>query len=142
MTALINFDDGTTIYQVAGTSTGRVGKLDSGNDDFGDKIVFDFIDRWRSYTEMYSKAKSVSGVMVSSLNGAGTRFQYQNQKFGVNEWLDLGTLDENYDSLFPNASTEDFNISRLRLTGASSGTPIIFCGIEILTIQDKGFEQN
>ncbi len=142
ITALIPFNDGTNIYQVCGTSTGRVGQLDYGNTDFGDKIIFDFIDRWRSYTEMYSKAKSVSGAMVSSLNGAGTQFQYQNQKFGVNEWNDLGTLDENYNSLFPNANTEDFNISRLRLTGASSGTPIVFCGIEILTIQDKGFDQN
>lgn len=142
MTALVNFDDGTTLYQVVGTSTGRVGQLDSSNTDFGDNIIFDYIDRWRSYIEMYSKTKSVSGAMVSSLNGAGTQFQYQNQKYGVNEWQDLGTLNENYDSLFPNASTEDFNISRLRLTGISSGAPIIFCGIEILTIQDKGFDKN
>lgn len=142
MTALINFDDGTNIYQVVGTSTGRVGQLDSGNDDFGDKIIFDFIDRWRSYTEMYSKSKAVNGAMVSSLNGAGTQFWYQNQKNGVNEWRDLGTLDTEYNSLFPNANTEDFNISRLRLTGATNGTPIIFCGIEILSIEDKGFDKN
>ena len=142
ITTLVNFDDGTNIYQVCGTSTGLIGQLDSGTTDFGDEIVFDYIDRWRSYTEMYSNVKALSGLMVSSLNGAGTQFQYQNQKFAVNEWNDLGTLDENYDSLFPNADTTDFNISRFRLTGTTSGTPIIFTGIEILSIQNKGYDSN
>lgn len=142
ITALITFDDGTNIYQATGTSTGKVGQLDSGNDDFGEKIYFDFIDRWRSYTEMYSKVKSISGVMVSSFNGAGTLVQYQTEKMAPNEWPELDTLDQNYDSLFPNASTEDFTISRMRLTGNTSGTQMVFCGIELLSIQDKGFNEN
>ncbi len=142
ITALIPFDNGTTIYQVVGTSTGKVGQLDSGNDDFGVAIPYDFIDRWRSFTEMYSKSKSVSGMMVSSENGAGALLQYQTQKSGVNVWTDIDTLDDNYDSLFPNANSDDFSIIRFRLRGNTLGTAIVFCGIEILTIQDKGFDEN
>ena len=142
ITALIIFDDGTTIYQVVGTSLGVVGQLDSGTDDFGDPIVYDFIDRWRSYTEMYSKAKAMSGLMVSSLNGAGANLQYQTEKAPPNVWEPMESISENYVTLMPNASTKDFNIARLRLNGTTKGTSIVFCGIEILTLQDKGFDKN
>lgn len=142
ITALINFDDGTNIYQVLGTAAGVVGQLDSGNDDFGNPIMFDFIDRWRSFLEMWSRAKELSGLAVNSQNGAGTNFQYQIQKSTENKWENLGTLGKDYTSLFPNAKTDDFNTVRLRLTGATKGTPIIFDGIEIMKLDDKGYDQN
>ncbi len=143
ITALVTFDDGTNIYQVMGTSAGVVGQLDSGTTDFGNPIFFDYIDRWRSYLEMYSRAKNLSGLAVNSQNGAGTALQCQTQKSPPNVWEDLGKLDENYSSLFPNANTkEDFNISRLRLSGATKGTSIVFEGIEIMTLQDKGYDKN
>ena len=142
ITALVIFDDGTNIYQVVGTAQGRVGQLDAGNDDFGIAIQYDFIDRWRSFTEMYAKAKSISGMMVSSLNGGGSEFQYQIQDSGVNEWKEIETLKEDYASLFPNVSTDDFNIIRFRLKGQTSGTQIVFCGIEILSMNIKGYDEN
>jgi hypothetical protein len=142
ITALIRFDNGSNIYQVAGTSTGKVGQLDFGTTDFGAAIYFELIDRWRSYTEMYSKAKSISGVMVASENGGGTLLQYQTQKSPPNVWTDIDTLDENYDSLFPNASTDDFSVVRFRMRGNSTGTPILIHGVELLSIQDKGLDKN
>lgn len=142
ITAMTIFDDGTTIYQVVGTSIGRVGQLDYGTTDWDENIYFEFIDRWRSYVDMYSKAKSISGISVLSNNGAGTLLQYQTEKATVNAWEDIDTLDENYTSLFPNANTDDFTISRFRLSGNTKGTSIVFCGIEILSLQDKGFDKN
>lgn len=142
ITALINFDDGSSIYQVVGTGQGRVGQLDSGNDDFGEPIIYDFIDRWRSFTEMYAMAKSISGLMVSSENGGGALLQFQSDKAGVNVWEDVDVLDEEYNSLFPNASTDDFSIIRFRIQGTTKGTSIVFCGIEIFSIQVKGFDKN
>ncbi len=142
ITALVRYDDGTSVYQVAGTATGFVAQLDYGNDDFNKAIVFETIDRWRSFTEMYSKAKAVSGISVAAENGAGTMLQYQIEKSRPNEWDDLGELGEDYESLFPNASTKDFNVMRLRLSGQTNGTQIVFHGTEILSIQDKGFNKN
>jgi len=142
ITAMIRYDNGTVIRSLIGTSAGKVGTLDSGNTDFGVAIYFEMIDRWRSFTEMYSKSKAISGIMVSAQNGGGTLLQYQTEKAPVNVWTDIDTLNENEDSLFPNASTDDFNTVRLRLRGNSSGTPIIFNGIELLSIQDKGLNQN
>lgn len=142
ITALIRFDNGTTIDQIAGTSTGLVGKLDSGTTDFGSPIYYELIDRWRSFTEMYSFSKNISGITVMTENGAGMELQYQTEKSGVNVWKDIDTVKDKFDALFPNASTDDFNMIRLRLSGKTIGTPIIFHGIELLSIQNKGLDQN
>ena len=148
ITALISYDNGTTIDQIAGTSTGLVGKLDSGTTDFGNDIYYEIIDRWRSFTEqmsdnvMYSQTKNISGVMVMTENGAGMELQYQTEKSTVNKWENIDSVKNNYAELFPNASTDDFNNVRLRLKGYTKGTPIIYHGTEILSIQIKGMESN
>jgi hypothetical protein len=51
-------------------------------------------------------------------------------------------VQDQYDALFPNASTNDFNNIRFRLRGNTLGTPIIYHGMEVLSIQDKGLDQN
>jgi len=142
ITALVRYDNGTTIDQIVGTSAGLVGKLDSGNTDFGSSIYFEMIDRWRSFTEMYSSTKTIRGISAITENGGGTLFQYQTQKSTVNKWEDIDTIGEEYVSLFPNEVTEYFNLIRTRMVGNSTGTPIVFNGIEILKIRDEGLEHN
>jgi hypothetical protein len=142
ITAMISFDDGDTIEQIAGFSDGQVGKLDSGTTDFGKPISYELIDRWRSFTEMYASSKKITGFTVLSKNGGGALLQYQTDKQSVNKWSDLGTIEENYVSLFPNSETTDFNIVRTRIKGYTTGEPIIFDGVEILKLSDDGFDQN
>jgi hypothetical protein len=142
ITALITYDNGTTIEQVAGTSTGLVGKLDSGTTDFGADIYYEMIDRWRSFTEMDSQSKNISGMMVSTENGAGMKVQYQTDKSVGNTWNFIDTVDSEKYTLFPNANTDDFNEIRLRLCGNTRGTPIVYNGTELLSIQVKGLDQN
>lgn len=91
---------------------------------------------------MYSQSKNISGIMVMTENGAGMELQFQTEKTPVNVWQDIDEVRDKYDALFPNASTTDFNNVRLRLHGNTTGTPIIFHGIELLSIQVKGLEQN
>lgn len=141
-TALIRFDDGTTIEQICGTSSGVIGKLDTGYTDFGSDIYYEIIDRWRSFTEMYSKSKSISGIMVMTENAGGSELQYQTEKSQPNVWKDIDTVKDEFDALFPNALTDDFNMIRMRLRGYSRGNPIVFHGIELLSIQDKGINDN
>jgi hypothetical protein len=142
ITSLISYDNGTTIEQVAGTSTGLVGKLDSGTTDFGSDIYYEMIDRWRSFTEMYSQSKNISGMMVMTENGAGMELQYQTEKSGMNVWTDIDIVKDKFDALFPNANTDDFNNLRFRLSGNTRGTPIIYHGTELLSLQIKGLDQN
>ena len=142
ITALIRYDDGTTIEQIVGTSTGLVGKLDSGKLDFDEPIYYEFIDRWRSFIEMYSRSKSMGGIAVMNENAGGALVQYQTDKELTNKWHDIGPIKKDYAALFPNNTTKDFNQIRLRINGYSTGAPIIFNGIEILSIDDTGFEEN
>jgi len=142
ITAMVRYDDGTTIEQIAGTSEGLVGKLDSGKTDFGKPIYYEFIDRWRSFLDMYSHSKTMGGVAVMSENAGGALVQYQIDKTAVNKWLDIGTVKKDYATLFPNNVTTDFNQIRLRIKGYSTGVPIIFNGIELLSIDDTGYETN
>jgi hypothetical protein len=142
ITALIRYDNGTTIEQIAGTSTGLVGKLDSGYTDFTADIYYELIDRWRSFTDMNCHSKNESGMAVMTENAAGALVQYQTEKAPPNVWKDIDTIKDKYVALFPNASTDDFNLIRTRIRGYSRGTPIIFHGVELLSIQDKGLDQN
>ena len=142
ITALIRYDDGTTIEQIAGTSTGLVGKLDSGTTDFGTAIYYEFIDRWRSFVELFGHNKTIRGISLLSENGGGALVQYQTDKTNVNKWEDIGTLKSTYASNFESETTGDFNMIRFRIVGNSTGTPIIFNGTEIVSLEDTGFEEN
>lgn len=142
ITAMISFDDGDSIEQIAGTSDGEVAKLDSGTTDLGDPISYEVIDRWRSFTEFYSSSKKITGFCVLANNGSGSLLQYQIDKGPANKWWDLGTVGEEYVSMFPNSNTVDFNIIRTRIRGYTIGEPIVFDGIEILKMSDEGYNTN
>lgn len=142
ITALIQYDDGTTLNQIMGTEDGLVGALDTGTTDFGEPFYYEYIGRWRSYTDMYANIKSISGFNVYSENAAGANLMYQVQKSGPNVWETIGTVDENNNALLPNDDTEDFDVIRLRLVGNTSGTTVVIHGIEILSITNKGYDQN
>lgn len=142
ITAMISYDNGTVLNHLMGTVVGKVGALDTGTTDFGEAYYFEYIDRWRSFTEMYSKIKSISGFNVYSENAGGTNLMYQIQKSGPNVWKTIGTVNEDNNSLFPNSSTDDFDVIRLRMAGTTNGTPVVIHGIEILSITDKGFNEN
>jgi hypothetical protein len=133
--ALIRYDDGTTLNMIAGTSTGVVANLDKGILDIDKPIYYEIIDRWRSFTEMYADRKSLSGISVFSENAGGAMLEYQLKKDIPNEWSYLGEFTEDYSSPFKWANTEDFNVMRFRVKGNNSGTPIIIHGIEVLSIQ-------
>jgi len=142
ITAMISFDDGTTINQIAGTSVGKVVTLDTGVTDLGKSIYYEIIDRWRSFTNMYANSKAISGMNVFTENAGGMSVDYQTEKSPVNEWKHVDTVNEDYNSLFPNASTDDFAVIRFRYQGRNSGVPIVIHGTEILSIQNKGYDQN
>ena len=142
ITAMIQYDDGTTMNHLMGTSTGLVGAMDTGLTDFGESIYYEMIDRWRPFTNMYYEIASIGGINVYSENAAGTNIMYQIDKSGTNVWKSLGTIDEKANSYLPNNNSDDFDVMRLRLVGNTTGTPVIIHGIEIPEITIKGTNRN
>ena len=145
ITALISYDDGDALNQIVGATfatDNKTATLDTGNTDFGDPFYFEFIDRWRSFTEMYYKTKQLSGLSVYSENAAGSNLLYQIQKSGPNAWLQIGTVNEDNNAIMPNSDTEDFDVLRLRLVGNTKGDQVVVHGIEITQLTIKGQEKN
>lgn len=142
ITAMISYDDGTTLNHLMGTFGGLTGAMDTGTTDFGQSFYFEFIDRWRAFTDMYSWIKTISGVNVYSENAAGANVMYQIQKSGVNAWSPLGSVNEENNSLSPNVDTEDFDVIRFRIVGTTRGVPVVIHSIEIIQITVKGFNEN
>ncbi len=140
--SMIYYDDGTNTLQILGTNQGAVLQANSGNDDNGQPIHFELITRWMSLLDIWSKLKQFSGFALNSENGAGTQFQYQTDKDQPDEWTDIGDMTENYTSLFQNENTGNFNRIRFRTKGTTTGNQIIYSGIEIMSIQDMGYENN
>lgn len=146
--AMIYYDDGTNLNHIVGvintvsTAANKTGRLDVGTTDFGQPFYFEYIDRWRSYTDMYYQTVQISGINIYSENAAGANVLYQIQKSGPNAWLPLGTVTEANNSVMPNVQTEDFDVARLRIVGNTKGTVVVIHGIEILQLTVKGQEEN
>lgn len=142
-TSMISYDDGSSaILPIVGTSTGAVATLEKGKTDLGEPIYFELISRWMSLTETWSRSKAISGMAVQFENGGGVLFQYQINSDKPDEWRDIDTAGQGFVSLFPNMSTQDFNRFRFRMKGITKGDPIIFNGWELISLQDKGYDQN
>lgn len=142
ITAMIQYDDGTTQNYLMGTSTGLTGAMGTGFTDFGASFYYEYIDRWRSFTDMYYQTKAASGFSVYSENAAGANLSYQKQKSGANAWIPIGTVTEANNSLLPNSGTDEFDVMRLRLAGNTSGAQVVVHGIEITELEIRGQETN
>lgn len=149
ITALITYDDGTAINQIVGAMVdddpdpvAKTGTLDTGNTDFGVSFYYEFIDRWRPYTNMYYLTKTINEVSVYSENAAGANLMYQVQKSGPNAWLPFGTVTEVNNSILANKSQEDFDVMRWRLAGNTKGAQVVVHGIEVISLTIKGQEEN
>lgn len=142
ITAMIAYDDSTDLNHLMGTSVGLVGAIDTGYTDFGQPFYFEYIDRWRSITDMYYQVKAISGFNIYTENAAGANFMYQEQKSGPNAWKPIGTVNEVGNSLLPNSGTDEFNVLRLRLAGTTSGAQVVVHGVEITELEIRGQEQN
>lgn len=148
ITAMIFYDDGTTINHLMGTSSvagatvGKTGAMDTGTTDFTRPFYYEFIDRWRGFTEMYYKIKQISGMNVYSENAAGANLLYQIQKSGPNAWEVFGAVTEKNNSLLPNTDSQDFDVIRFRLVGNTKGTQVVVHGLEVTQLTIKGQDQN
>ncbi len=142
ITAMFFYDDGTSLNHLMGTYVGKTGTMDVGTTDFGSAFYYEFIDRWRSFTDMYYQTKSISGINVYSENASGANLSYQIQKSGPNAWKPLGTVTEANNAVKPNTDTDDFDVIRLRLAGNTKGAQVVVHGIEITQLTVKGQEEN
>lgn len=140
--SMLLYDAGTVVAQLVGTTQGNVYQMETGTTDAGSDIYFDIITRWASFTKLWGHVKSVDGFIQNAQNAAGVNIQCQIDKDGESTWTDIGTLAEDFTSIFPDFSSEDFNRIRFRITGTTNGAQMIFNGTELVGLTDKGYPRN
>jgi len=91
---------------------------------------------------VYYQQKTIPEFSVYSENAAGANFMYQIQKSGPNEWLPIGTITQDNNSILTTKDQRDFDVARLRIAGTTSGVPVVIHGIEITTLTIKGQDEN
>lgn len=131
-----DYDNGTTIFQIAGDTDGKIYKLNIGKTDDEDPIHYSLITQWYNLTGLRSKTTTITKLAGLCKNAQGSRIEWQNQDDSYYKWHKIGQL-EKTDTIFDSQNIRGNKI-RFRLSGSSSGDPFIFQGLEILTGVDEG----
>lgn len=103
-------------------------------------ILVDYITHWQDFG-MLNYIKGAAGVSVYSENGVGLTLMCQVDKDGqkTSEWRTIGTLTENFVSMFSQFQEQEFNRIRFRVTGNGKGVRIKIGQptIEMLDVRGK-----
>lgn len=131
------YDSGSVLVSILGDESGNVLQHDIGNTDNGTPIFYDLITHFRYLTEIKDVSKSCTELSALHENAHGAQISYQidsdNQKKTNNTWTPIGQISKDiYEVLSLDA--QHFTRIRFRVSGSSSGVPIIFRGLEILNL--------
>jgi len=125
------YDDGTNLIPVVGDDNGNVLKLNSGNDDNGTEIHYDFITHWNYITNIKSIHKNLQEISAIHENAQGANIEYQVDVDETNKWTPIGKIEKELSHEY-NINALRFKRIRFRLSGNSSGNHFIFRTFELL----------
>ena len=141
-TAMITYDNGDVLCGMIGTSQGGTYQCETGLTDDGQPIYFEYLTRWMPVIDQWGHTKKFTGCVNFHENGAGTTMQYRTDLNLPVQWADIGSLDDNFATTFPNVNCESFNRIQFRGKGTSVGQQVVLAGCEIINLTDLGFREN
>jgi hypothetical protein len=114
-----------------GCDNGSVYKVDSGNDDGGSPINYDFQTHWLYFTSLKSAKKKITEIASIHENANGAQISFQIDNDLENKWRPIGEIvdDLTHNSTF---DSKEFYRIKFRLSGSSTGSPLIFRTWEII----------
>jgi len=124
-----SYDDGSTIYRVAGDSDGNVYLYDNTNTDNGTPISYDLITRWYNVSGLRSETKTIREISAFGENFQGANIQWFSKKTENSEYNELGSISGD-ETLFKNRNITGKRF-KFRVSGVNSGDPPRFQGFEI-----------
>ena len=130
------YDTGSAIVTVTGDTVGAIHTLNSGKTDNGTPIFCSLMTGWLNITGLRSDVVTIKKLSFLHKNAQGFNVSYQNQLSGTHEFDEIGMLVKQ-DTLFNNKSIKG-NKFRFRISGANSGDPAVFQGIEIIEGVNEG----
>ena len=126
-----NYNDGSSLFQVAGDDAGAVLKINTGLTDNGTQISYSLVHAWDNLDGLDATRKNLSKAMFFHSGGSGSSLSYQVNNDVTNDWTkSIGQL-KTQDTGFLNMNTRGRSV-RFRISGVSKGEPFNYEGYEIL----------
>lgn len=137
-------------YQISSPTTRKFGTMDNFTPDTVDTgIWLDFgtfpvfikqISHWNIFG-MEAHIKRINGIAFPHENGGGLTLSYTTDKDTSNSYRFIGTLNDNYISLFQDFQSDAFNRVKIQVSGVANsqvriGRPIL------LGLDDLGYRNN
>jgi len=132
------YTDGTTLFNVVGGTNGKTYQYNLGTTDDGTPISCSLIHRWENIDGLISTRKTVMTIGFNHYGGAGFNVNYQIQGDPDNDWtkrVGRGQFDQ-YNTGFNSVNIKGKKI-RIRISGQSTGQPILYHGYEIIAAMDE-----
>jgi len=130
------YDDGTNLVMALGGDAGYVYTFDSGDDDAGSPINFEFYTHWMYLSELKSTSKELTEVAAIHENAQGTNLSYQIDNDSRTKWRSIGQINQDLYNIY-NVNSK-FTRIRFRINGSKVGDTFVFRGFEMLNILGVG----
>lgn len=107
----------------------------------GQPIFIDMETQWKTMA-FESHLNKVNGIAFPHENGAGLLVSYQVDKDLPNVWREVGTLDDQYITLFRDFQSEEFNRIRFRVSGQTYGEAVKLGQPTLINVEDHGYKRS
>jgi hypothetical protein len=131
------YDDGSALYMLGGTSEGSVVKMNTGNDDLATSIPYRIETPWYVIGGNPAYLSRIASLSIFVENAGSLQAQYKTDM--LNEFKALGAA-KGYVTSWGSINA-DFHRLKLRFTGYSNADPTIFEGFSVLVPLLEGVEK-
>ena len=127
------YDNGTLLRMIVGDENGYPFVFDSGTTDNGTPIFYDLQTHPLYLSNIKQEEKNIAEIGVVHENAQGSQVSYLPDTFN---WKNAGTIKKEIAESFTVGAK--FKKARLRLSGNSKGSPIIFREFNLLQVKVEG----
>lgn len=128
------YNDGTTLYSLAGGSSNKVYAINYGDTDDGADIIYSIITRPYTFDGLFSTNKKISKLSIIHDKMEGGKLTYRADTDDVNKWTHITNIEKTSKPITTNVRG---NKIWFRLQGSSVGDQFTLTGLEILNITSE-----
>lgn len=130
------YNDGTTLYNVVGSTNGKTYQFNLGTTDDSVPIQYSLIHKWENIDGLISTRKIVDRIGFNHYGGAGANVNFQIEGQAINDWTNQIGQFGTYNTGFNSVGIKGRKI-RIRVSGQNVGSPIEYHGYELIGSMDE-----
>ena len=130
------YNNGTTIVNIVGDTTGKTYTYNLGTTDAGAPIYYSLVHRWENLDGLISTRKNIMTIGFNHYGGSGTNVNWQKEGDLPGDWSKkVGQFDQ-YNTGFNSVGIKAKKV-RIRISGQNVGSPIEYHGYEMIGSMDE-----